>query len=277
MPGSTRPGRRWAARAARRCGGRRAMRSRCGEKIRRRAAVMRSTTVLRAGRLPISPARLSKARSITPVIPYRPDAVAEGAGVTTTLPAVQPFGGSGTFAAGISPMTARSTRADDLRFTSVCGVVRLQLTGTATIRSIRLTALDGAPLAGRMRFEWTAPAGGRYVPSMPDIRRSCSTAVPGAQRSPEAIPSSSVWSFRRAVTGAGVSRSPIRRAGRWCARRRRRRSCLRPTISRPTIRSLMRLPNRRPWRSMPRRRPTATSWRGRDVTSSTLRRWATVR
>ena len=48
---------------------------------------------------------------------------------------------------------------------------------------------------------------------MPDIRRSCSTAVPGAQRSPEAIPSSSVWSFRRAVTGAGVSRSPIRRAG----------------------------------------------------------------
>ena len=43
--------------------------SRCGEKIRRRAAVMRSTTVLRAGRLPISPARLLKARSITPAIP----------------------------------------------------------------------------------------------------------------------------------------------------------------------------------------------------------------
>ena len=91
--------------------------------------------------------------------PYCPDAVAEGAGVTTTLPAVQPFGSSGTFAAGISPMTARSTRADDLRFTSVCGVVRLQLTGTATIRSIRLTTLDGAPLAGRMRFEWTAAGG----------------------------------------------------------------------------------------------------------------------
>ena len=45
------------------------MSPRCGEKMRRRAAVMRSTTVLRAGRLPISPARLSKARSITPVIP----------------------------------------------------------------------------------------------------------------------------------------------------------------------------------------------------------------
>ena len=97
--------------------------------------------------------------------PYRPDAVAEGTGVTTTLPAVQPFGGSGTFAAGISPMTARSTRADDLRFTSVCGVVRLQLTGTATIRSIRLTTLDGAPLAGRFntlpapRQQRTAAAG----------------------------------------------------------------------------------------------------------------------
>ena len=108
--------------------------------------------------------------------PYRPDAVAEGAGVTTTLPAVQPFGGSGTFAAGISPMTARSTRADDLRFTSVCGVVRLQLTGTATIRSIRLTALDGAPLAGRMRFEWTA-AGGWTIRSVdaghPSILLDC--------------------------------------------------------------------------------------------------------
>ena len=48
-------------------GGRRP--SRCGEKIRRRAAVMRSTTVLRAGRLPISPARLLKARSTAPAIP----------------------------------------------------------------------------------------------------------------------------------------------------------------------------------------------------------------
>ena len=108
--------------------------------------------------------------------PYRPDAVAEGTGVTTTLPAVQPFGGSGTFAAGISPMTARSTRADDLRFTSVCGVVRLQLTGTATIRSIRLTTLDGAPLAGRMRFEWTA-AGGWTIRSVdaghPSILLDC--------------------------------------------------------------------------------------------------------
>lgn len=224
----------------------------------------------------VSPARLLKARSITPAT-LSTGAVAEGTGVTTTLPAVQPFGGSGTFAAGISPMTARSTRADDLRFTSVCGVVRLQLTGTATIRSIRLTTLDGAPLAGRMRFEWTA-AGGWTIRSVdaghPSILLDCGAG--GAALS-GGDPSSSVWSFRRAVTGAGASRSPIRRADRWCARRRRRRSCLRPTISRPTIRSLMRLPNRRRGARCLGDGPTATSWRGRDVTSSTLRRWATVR
>ena len=96
--------------------------------------------------------------------PYRSDAVVEDAGVTTTLPAVQPFGGSGTFAPGVSPMASRSTRTE-MHFSSVCGVVRLQLTGTGTIRSVRLTALDGASLAGRMRIAWDAVDGGTMQPA----------------------------------------------------------------------------------------------------------------
>lgn len=110
--------------------------------------------------------------------PYRADAVAEGAGLTTTLPCVQPFGGSGTFAAGVSPMAASSTGRDDLRFASLCGVVRLQLTGAAKIRSIRLTALDGAPLAGRMRIERTSGGGWTMLPvdaGHPSVLLDCGT------------------------------------------------------------------------------------------------------
>lgn len=91
--------------------------------------------------------------------PYRADAVADESGVTLTLPTVQPFGGSGTFAPNVSLMAACGAQADDLHFISVGGVVRLQLTGRAAIRSVRLTALDGAPLAGRMRIGWSAADG----------------------------------------------------------------------------------------------------------------------
>lgn len=90
--------------------------------------------------------------------PYREDAVVGAQEVVTTLPSVQAFGGSGTFAAGYSPMAACSRSAESLHFASVCGVVRLYLTGTASIRSIRLTAMDGAALSGRMRIGWDAAA-----------------------------------------------------------------------------------------------------------------------
>lgn len=114
--------------------------------------------------------------------PYCADAAVEGTGITAVLPAVQPFGGSGTFAAGVSPMAARAARADDLRFVSVGGVVRLQLTGGAAIRSIRLTALDGAPLAGRMRIGWSADDGWTMRPAdagHPSVLLDCGAA--GAQ------------------------------------------------------------------------------------------------
>lgn len=110
------------------------------------------------------------------------DVVPEEAGATITLPAVQPFGGSGTFAPNVSPMVARSVRTDDLRFGSVGGVVRLQLTGTAAIRSVRLTALDGAPLAGRMRVGWSAADGWSMRPAdagHPSVLLDCGAA--GAQ------------------------------------------------------------------------------------------------
>lgn len=106
--------------------------------------------------------------------PYCPDAVVEGSGVVTTLPAVQAFAGSGTFAAGVNPMVARSSLPDRLQFGSVCGVVRLQLTGSATIRSVRLTTLDGAALAGRVRIEWDA-AGGNWT--MNPIGAGCSSLL----------------------------------------------------------------------------------------------------
>lgn len=111
--------------------------------------------------------------------PYAADAVAEEAGITAVLPTVQPFGGSGTFAPNVSPMAARGTRADGLHFTSVGGVVRLQLTGTAAIRSVRLTALDGAPLAGRMHIGWSADDGWTMRPAdagHPSVLLDCGAA-----------------------------------------------------------------------------------------------------
>lgn len=97
--------------------------------------------------------------------PYRSDAVVEGTGVTTMLPDAQRFEDSKTFASGVNPMAARSSVAGELQFGSVCGVVRVQLVGTATIRSIRLTTLDGTALAGRMRIEWNAADGWTMRPA----------------------------------------------------------------------------------------------------------------
>ncbi len=89
--------------------------------------------------------------------PYQETAVADGSGsVTLTLPSVQSFGGSGTFSAETSPMVARSSTLELLPFRSVCGVVRLQLTGTASIRSIRMETLGGEALCGEVRLSYDA-------------------------------------------------------------------------------------------------------------------------
>ena len=89
--------------------------------------------------------------------PYREKAVVDGAGaVELTLPQVQPFGGPGTFAAGSSPMVAQSSTLELLPFRSGCGVVRLQLTGTASVRSIRMETLGGEALCGEVRLSYDA-------------------------------------------------------------------------------------------------------------------------
>ena len=78
--------------------------------------------------------------------------------------------------------------------------------------------------------------------------------------------------FRRCRTSVDPAR--LRCRGRSALRRRSRRLL--------SGRSAGQLPglalhDHRYGGRMPRRRPTATSWRGRDVTSSMPRRWATVR
>lgn len=49
------------------------------------------------------------------------------------------------------PMVARSRNADQLHFAHCCGLVRLQLLGSATIESVRFETLDGQPLCGVMQ------------------------------------------------------------------------------------------------------------------------------
>lgn len=49
------------------------------------------------------------------------------------------------------PMVARSRAADRLHFAHCCGLVRLQLSGDATIEAVRFETLDGQPLCGTMR------------------------------------------------------------------------------------------------------------------------------
>lgn len=83
--------------------------------------------------------------------PYQKQAVVDRTGrVTMSLPSTQLFGGSGSFAPNTSPMVARSTGSGMWYFQLVCGVVRLQLTGTASVRSICLETLGGEPLCGEM-------------------------------------------------------------------------------------------------------------------------------
>ncbi len=53
------------------------------------------------------------------------------------------------------PMVARSRTADMLHFAHCLGLVRLQLSGDATIEAVRFEALDGQPICGVMQSEPT--------------------------------------------------------------------------------------------------------------------------
>ena len=57
------------------------------------------------------------------------------------------------------PMVARSRAADRLHFAHCCGLVRLQLSGNATIEAVRFETLDGQPVCGVMRSKPTLDGG----------------------------------------------------------------------------------------------------------------------
>lgn len=57
------------------------------------------------------------------------------------------------------PMVARSRTADMLHFAHCLGLVRLQLSGDATIEAVRFETLDGQPICGVMQSEPTLDGG----------------------------------------------------------------------------------------------------------------------
>lgn len=73
--------------------------------------------------------------------------------LTMALPSVQQYADCGSFASGSNPMVASGESPERMVFRSVCGVIRLQLTGSATVRSIRLEACGGECLAGEGRID----------------------------------------------------------------------------------------------------------------------------
>ena len=68
------------------------------------------------------------------VYPYSGDAVMSGSVLTLELPSVQEYA-EASFAPSSSPMVAKSG-STDLEFKNLCGLLKLNLTGTATVRSV---------------------------------------------------------------------------------------------------------------------------------------------
>ena len=68
------------------------------------------------------------------VYPYSGDAVMSGSVLTLELPSVQEYT-EASFAPSSSPMVAKSG-STDLEFKNLCGLLKLNLTGTATVRSV---------------------------------------------------------------------------------------------------------------------------------------------
>ena len=68
------------------------------------------------------------------VYPYSEDAVMSGSVLTLELPSVQEYA-EASFAPSSSPMVAKSG-STDLEFKNLCGLLKLNLTGTATVRSV---------------------------------------------------------------------------------------------------------------------------------------------
>ncbi len=81
--------------------------------------------------------------------PYLAAAAFDGENLQLELPAEQCYGGE-EHLLEYAPMAAFSRRPDELCFRNLCGLIRLQLSGTATIEEIRFEVLDGREINGRM-------------------------------------------------------------------------------------------------------------------------------
>ena len=78
--------------------------------------------------------------------PYSAQSAVEGTKVSYRLTDGQDYR-AGSFDTGDCPMVAKSTHSD-FRFLQTCGIIRLRLTGTMAVSSIRLQGNNGEALAG---------------------------------------------------------------------------------------------------------------------------------
>lgn len=78
--------------------------------------------------------------------PYSAQSAVEGTKISYRLTDGQDYR-AGSFDTGDCPMVAKSTHSD-FRFLQTCGIIRLRLTGTMAVSSIRLQGNNGEALAG---------------------------------------------------------------------------------------------------------------------------------
>ena len=78
--------------------------------------------------------------------PYSAQSAVEGTKISYRLTDGQDYR-TGSFDTGDCPMVAKSTHSD-FRFLQTCGIIRLRLTGTMAVSSIRLQGNNGEALAG---------------------------------------------------------------------------------------------------------------------------------
>ena len=78
--------------------------------------------------------------------PYSAQSAVEGTKISYRLTDGQDYR-AGSFDTGDCPMVAKSTNSD-FRFLQTCGIIRLRLTGTMAVSSIRLQGNNGEALAG---------------------------------------------------------------------------------------------------------------------------------
>lgn len=78
--------------------------------------------------------------------PYSAQSAVEGTKISYRLTDGQDYR-TGSFDTGDCPMVAKSTNSD-FRFLQTCGIIRLRLTGTMAVSSIRLQGNNGEALAG---------------------------------------------------------------------------------------------------------------------------------